>query len=424
MKNCKNQWYTTRHYLHFDPPANLVKAQKLVTNPSRVATHSFYPLISYQITTKKLKKDPKTKALQKKIKPRDIAYASHLDSHIYSYYAWILGIAYEEELTARKITDHVLAFRPLGKSNVDFAAQAFEAIRKKGDCSAVALDITGFFDNLDHDNLKRHWALILKQDKLPVDHYAVYKSLTSYSFVNKDKLFLALNISPHNPKFGRNRVCDAKDFREKVRNAGLIEQNPKTKGIPQGTPISALLSNIYMIEFDELMCFEMNKIGGEYFRYCDDMLFIVPTEHRDKIAGFVREQIKKLKIDINPDKTELRNFKVESGIQKADKPLQYLGFTFDGERVLIRSSALARYSERMKRGVKLAKATMCKRNKAKVKRGETPKHLYKKKIYLRYSHLGKQNFLRYGYRAAKLMDAPSIRKQLKPLWFRLQKELE
>jgi len=421
----KHPWYRSRNYLHFDPPVGFNQAAKIVTNPSRVSSHAFYPLISYQITTQKLRRDPETKLLKKNPKPRDIAYASHLDSYVYSYYAWRLGILYEDELKVRKIDDHVLAFRTLGKSNIDFAANAFESIRSKGNCSAVAMDIKGFFDNLDHEHLKSNWALILKDVKLPSDHYAVFKSLTRFSTVDKVKLFAALGISKNNPRFGRRRICSAKEFREKVRGAGLISQNKKARGIPQGTPISALLSNIYMIEFDELMCRRMSSIGGDYFRYCDDVLFIVPTEKRDVIAGEVQEEIFKLGgLSINPDKTERRTFIIESGVQRADKPLQYLGFTFDGQRALIRSAALARYSERVKRGVRMAKSTMRKRNAARLIRGEEQKPLFKRKIYQRYSHLGKRNFLRYGYRAAERFSSDSIKKQLKPLWSRLQKALE
>jgi hypothetical protein len=151
---------------------------------------------------------------------------------------------------------------------------------------------------------------------------------------------------------------------------------------------------------------------------------IVPTEKRDEIEGEVQKEIQKLGISINTDKTERRTFTVTAGIQSADKPLQYLGFTFDGQRVLIRSAALARYSERMKSGVKMAKATMRKRNSARLTRGEDQKPLFKRQLYLRYSHLGKRNFLRYGFRASETLSSGAIKKQLKPLWSRLQKEIE
>ncbi|MFN1930737.1 hypothetical protein ACK2GG_14985, partial [Escherichia coli] len=107
-----------------------------------------------------------------------------------------------------------------------------------------------------------------------------------------------------------------------------------------------------------------------------------------------------------------------------DKPLQYLGFIFDGENIFLRSSSLSRYSDRMKRGVKLAKATMKRKNKIRKHKGLSDKELFKEQIYARYTHVGKRNFLTYGYRASRIMKSTSIRKQLKPLWDRLQKEIQ
>ncbi|TOH44391.1 hypothetical protein CGI79_25115, partial [Vibrio parahaemolyticus] len=52
------------------------------------------------------------------------------------------------------------------------------------------------------------------------------------------------------------------------------------------------------------------------------------------------------------------------------KPLQYLGFLFDGHSIFLRSTALARYSEKMKGGVKLAKKTMEKENRIRKSKGE------------------------------------------------------
>src|SRR5690606_19023212 len=127
--------------------------------------------------------------------------------------------------------------------------------------------------------------------------------------------------------------------------------------IPQGSPISAFLSNIYMFDFDKLMSEVVNEIGAIYYRYCDDMLFIVPTEYESSLAGFVRQKINDLKIDINPNKTEIRRFVIQPHRFHSDKPLQYLGFLYDGEKILIRSAALAKYSERMRRGIRLAKKT-------------------------------------------------------------------
>ncbi len=422
MSSKKHPWFRPRGYLHFDSPISFRKAQSIVMSPKRVARHSFYPLINYQIDSYKVSKDQFGK-LQKKAKERPIAYASHVDSHIYAYYAWLLNTSYEKKIQATGLNDNILAFRSLGKSNIEFADSAFEDIKRRENCSAVALDVSGFFDNLDHQMLKKSWADLIGVDQLPKDHFNVFKSLTRFSSVNKDKLYATLNIPASNPKNGRYRVCEASIFRDAVRGAGLIDVNRDCFGIPQGSPISALLSNIYMFEFDRRAKQVMDEQGGSYYRYCDDMLFITTKKYRDDIEYFAQDEIKKLNLSINVDKTEKRDFWINAGVQVCNKPLQYLGFTFDGQRKLLRSAALARFSNRMKRGVRLAKATQRKCNAIKRNRGLNERDLYKRKLYERYSYLGKRNFITYSHRAADHMKSDAIRDQVKPLWSRLQSEM-
>ncbi len=421
----KHAWFKRRGYLHFDSPVSFKKALKLVNSPKRVSTHSFYPLIHYSIKSFKVKLNAAGE-IEPKWKTREIKYAAHLDSHIYAYYSWLLGKRYEEEVQRRGLHENVLAFRSLGKNNIDFANDVFEIIKITGRCRAVALDITGFFDNLNHLVLKDVWSKLLGHESLPDDHFAVYKSLTKYSYVDRTTLFKALGISLNNPKHNRHRACSAEEFREKVRNAGLIHRNQNNFGIPQGSPVSALLSNIYMLDFDSKMKTTLENQGGHYFRYCDDMLFITKPIFRDDVETLAVNEIKKLKLDINTDKTEVRDFYRYGGQLrcKGKKSLQYLGFTFDGERKLIRSAALAKFSNRMKAGVRSARKTVRRKNSEMLENGSPPSELLrKKKLYERYSHLGKRNFLTYGYRAAKKMNSNAIKKQLKPMWSRLQKEM-
>lgn len=426
MKFTKSHpWFRSRGYLHFDRPISLNTAKKIVTSPKKVANHSFYPLINYTVETKKIKTDKKTKTIKTNLKKRPISYSSHVDSHIYAYYANLLSSLYEKELNIRDLNDNILAFRSLGKSNIEFAHEAFLNISNFGECSVVALDLSKFFDTLDHAILKKQWAILLGTTQLPADHFNVFKSLTKFSIVDKLKLYDLLSISSNNPKNGRLRVCNPKDFREKVRGSGLIKPNLQNYGIPQGSPISALLSNIYMIDFDYKMKEYVKKFNGKYFRYCDDMLFIVPTKEQDKVADCASLAIQNLNVDINTDKTELRTFKVNNnGVLRSKKPLQYLGFLFDGENIYLRSASLARYSERMRKGVRLAKSTMRKRNHLKLKRGDKTKKLFKRKLYRKYSHLGSRNFVTYGFRAAKIMNSKTIKSQLKPLWKNLNDEIK
>lgn len=421
-------WFRARGYPHFDKPISLTKATALVTSPSRVAKHSFFPFISFTVISKKVMKDSSTgKATFKPPKERQISYASHLDSLIYGYYSDKLAALYESALSESGLENEIIAFRSVNKkSNIEFANDAFEEIRRRGNCSVIALDISKFFDTLDHSLLKAAWKSILKCSALPEDHYAVFKSLTKYAYVVRDELIAALEIPKTAEITCWEGLCTADQFREKVRNKALIKRNLDSKGIPQGSPISALLSNIYMLDFDRALMAEIDDIGGKYYRYCDDMLIIVDHNFENDVEKHVVELIKKYKLEVNAAKTETTTFiKSASGLltTKQKKPMQYLGFTFDGERKLIRSAGFARFSNKMKRGVSLAKQTARKHNKIRQRKGRAPQEIYRRSLYERYSHLGERNFLTYGLRAAEIMKSDSIRKQLKPWWSRLQAEV-
>ena len=131
----------------------------------------------------------------------------------------------------------------------------------------------------------------------------------NYTYVNKDDLYKLFGIPKNNTK-NFNRICSIKDFRTKVRNINnLINRNPKqklhlNKGIPQGTPISALLSNIYMLDFDVKLKNFLDKTNSSYYRYCDDILIITPEMNTEKIEKEIYDLIDKFKLDINKDKTE------------------------------------------------------------------------------------------------------------------------
>lgn len=442
-------WYQSRSYLHFDLPVNINKAVEYVTNSKLVSQHAFYPLINYDILIDKVYFNKVTKRVEKvnPQKKRTISYPAHMDSHIYSYYSKLLDHLYENKIKENKIDDSILAFRKLGKSNVNFSLNAFNKIKDVGECCVIAFDVSSFFSTLDHNILKNEWCDLLNEKKLPKDHFNLYKALIKEDSIDKEKLYKLLGISLNKhknkgcdccktkvnrclkckPKNIRRRVCEPKDFRSIVRKSGLISKRiDKVNGcgIPQGTPISAMLSNIYMFKFDFHMKKEVKAINGEYFRYCDDMLFIVPIEEQEKIVNIVKEKISDIKLTINDKKTEVRVFKYKDDKLKSDKPLQYLGFIFDGNNIFIRSSSLSRYSNRMRRGVRLAKRTKEKYNNIKLNDSLIEHDLFKRKLYSRYTHLGKRNFITYGIRSAKIMNSDSIRKQLKPLLSRFKKQLE
>mgnify|MGYP000624305298 FL=1 len=147
------RWFRQRRYMHFDEVLGSKKAHKLVTDPLAVARHAFWPMIQFSVSAAKLKLNKESGSLEKNSKTRDILYAAHGDSQIFSYYCAILSDRYESTINSRGLADVVLAFRSLNKSNIEFAKDAFDEIQKLGDCPATALDGKRFFDNLDHGHL-------------------------------------------------------------------------------------------------------------------------------------------------------------------------------------------------------------------------------------------------------------------------------
>lgn len=90
----------------------------------------------------------------------------------------------------------------------------------------------------------------------------------------------------------------------------------RKKGVPQGSPLSPLLSNILLNELDK----ELEKRGHRYVRYADDFSIYVKSKKSAKRVGnsifkFLRD---KLRLPINKEKSGIR------------KPLsfQVLGFGF------------------------------------------------------------------------------------------------
>lgn len=135
-------WYKSRGYLHFDRPINRAAALEIVSSPKTVAKHAFYPFIRYVAQTQKVFFDKSIgKVVKKDPKERPISYAAHVDSHIYSYYCEQLNQAYENQLAKVEWSSAILAFRALGKSNIDFARDAFLDVAVRESCCVIAIDI-------------------------------------------------------------------------------------------------------------------------------------------------------------------------------------------------------------------------------------------------------------------------------------------
>ncbi|MCB1097258.1 MAG: hypothetical protein KDN22_16920 [Verrucomicrobiae bacterium] len=438
----ENYTFKPRQYLHFDSPKSKASALALVTDPVRVARHSFYPFLGYTIKVRKIKRENGLRV--KKIKERDIKIAAHGDAAIYSYYGKHLSQLYESRLKDVGLSDAVTAFRslPEGGTNIDFAGDVFRFINGHRPCVALAFDVEKFFDTLDHNYLKDAWASVLDAERLPPDHFAVFRSLTRFSWVDREDAYKALGISPHNPKpkgQNRRRLCKPEAFRGTIRGAGLLRWNPRInegRGIPQGSPMSAVLSNIYMLDFDRIMHEAVTAIGGLYRRYCDDIMIVVDLENREAIETLVYQRLEAISLNANKEKTDRVAFQADLSAPSIT-PLQYLGFTFDGTRTLLRQGSLDRYYSKMRRGVSLAKQTQRKFNRKEHRTGVPLTKLRRRKLHLQYSYLinrrrhglsnsdpqANGNFLTYAYKAARKLKTPDIKHQVRNHWRKLNEEI-
>lgn len=393
----------TRTYTHFDLPLSKSACEALVTDPAAVSRHAFYPFLRHDLVRPRIKRVGVGR-LRKTVKVREIRYAAHADAAIYSYYNYILAELYEKALCTANVGDAAIAFRPLAKSNVDFAKEAFDWIDGNRPCTALGFDLRDFFGSLDHEILKAKWVKLLGTTNLPNDHYAVFRSLTKHASVELIAARKKLGISRQ--ELGRRkRICEPAEFR-KLRDDGFIAVNKSTKGIPQGSPISALLSNIYMLEFDEHVKQWIVAHGGFYRRYCDDILIVVADHLVNEVKAMITEELSKLKLAIQPAKTLECRF----GAALADKPLQYLGLVYNGSKVYLRESGVARYYKKMRSGVKL-------HTNAKTLDGSTPivkqrrKHLLHQ--YTEHAPKTQRNYLSYVKMAEDKAASKSVRRQLR-----------
>jgi group II intron reverse transcriptase/maturase len=100
------------------------------------------------------------------------------------------------------------------------------------------------------------------------------------------------------------------------KNLNMLE-----KGIPQGSPLSPILANLFLDELDE----KMLKIGQKYVRYADDFLILckIPKKAKESLE-FTEEMLDKLLIKLD-----------ESDIVSFDQGFKYLGVTFLRSLVMV-----------------------------------------------------------------------------------------
>ena len=179
---------------------------------------------------------------------------------------------------------------------------AHQAIRKvekdirEGYRIAVKLDLEKFFDTVDHDIL-----------------------MNRVSRRIRDKGLLRL--------IGKYLRAGA------VVNGRLTRTD---KGVPQGGPLSPLLSNILLDDFDK----KLERRKHRFARYADDSIILVKSQRAGvRVMAGVTRYLEKLKVRVNPDKSKVVPVQESS----------FLGFTFKGKKLVATVKAVMTFKHRLKR---------------------------------------------------------------------------
>lgn len=260
---------------------------------------------------------------------------------------------------------------------------------------------------------------------MPPDYYNVFKNITRFSYILKEDIEKVLDMDKYYSKF-----FSTKEFRGfRYKN---VHKNTKSYGIPQGSGISSIYANIYLIDFDKQISRYVEKFNGIYRRYCDDLIIVIPftenindynyNQHKEFLLS-IKNEVPNLVIQ--PEKTG--DFFYYGGEIKDTKfkktKLDYLGFSFDGSSVRIREKSLFKYYSRTYKKVRFCNIESEKFGRKSYRRG----------LYKSYSHLGKRhngygNFISYALRSQRIFGCENtskilIHKQVKNHWARIHSRL-
>jgi len=197
-------------------------------------------------------------------------------------------------------SNNSFGFRP--NRNGQQAVKQVRDIIKEGRRFAVDVDLSKFFDRVNHD-------LLMTLLGRKVNDKRLLKLISRYL-----RAGVVVNSNGGNPLYGETR-----------------------EGVPQGGPLSPLLANIMLDPLDK----ELEKRGHKFSRYADDFTILVKSQRAgERVLRSISQYLQhRLKLIVNTDK---------SHVVKTSKS-QFLGFTFKAGRIRPSQKSLLKFKQRIRR---------------------------------------------------------------------------
>lgn len=194
-----------------------------------------------------------------------------------------------EPIFEADLQDEQHAYRP-GRSAQD-AVRQIESLLRRGHIEVVDADLSGYFDSIPHAELVK----------------SVARRISDSRMLRLLKMWLGVPV-------------EELDERGRVRRT--TRNRDEGRGTPQGSPISPLLSSIYMRRFVlgwKALGYEQ-RLAAKIVNYADDFVILCPRGRAEEAMAAMRDLMQRLRLTVNEEKTRLARLPEET--------FDFLGFTF------------------------------------------------------------------------------------------------
>src|SRR5450759_3043794 len=181
------------------------------------------------------------------------------------------------------------AYRP-GR-NAQQAVVEVEELLHRGYCDVVDADLSDYFGSIPHAELLK----------------SVARRIVDRRMLHLIKMWRECSGEETDERGGKTRTTEAKDRR---------------CGIPQGSPISPLLANLYMRRF--VLAWKKrgleHRLGSRIVTYADDLVICCRKDQATEALQRLREIMGQLKLTVNEEKTRVCTV--------PEDEFNFLGYTF------------------------------------------------------------------------------------------------